>query len=205
MERRSTRSGTPLPRIIACIIAMCWPVAALAHTDDSATGFMSGLLHPILGLDHFLAMMSVGIVSAQLGGRNIWLVPAIFVTAMVMGATVGIYGIEWPLAETGIAASVLLLGTAVVVVKQGSNVLLIMMVTALFGSLHGHAHGMEMPRAADPVFYAGGFLAGTTAIHILGVAIGYFLTTRHDFVRWLRWLGGAIATVGAVFLFRLAG
>jgi len=156
----------------------------------------------VFGPDHFLAMMSVGIVSAQLGGHYIYGVPAIFVTGMIAGAVAGIFGMAWPLTELGIATSVLMLGVAVVLVKNTSNGLPIMLVTILFGSLHGHAHGLEMPTAADPVFYAAGFVLATTAIHIFGVLIGHVLTLRPALVRWLRYMGGCIAAVGLVIFVR---
>ncbi|MFZ5637345.1 MAG: HupE/UreJ family protein [Pseudomonadota bacterium] len=181
-------------------MASSWPAGAFAHTADSAQGFLTGLLHPVFGPDHFLAMLSVGIVSAQLGRRYVWIVPAVFVTAMIVGAVFGIYGHEWPATELGIALSVLVLGIAIMLVRDDRYRWPIMLVTALFGSLHGHAHGLEMPGAADPVFYAGGFLTGTTAIHILGVAIGHGMTVRGALTRYLRILGCAIAIVGVVFV-----
>lgn len=183
-------------------MALCWPLAALAHAQLAAAGLLSGLLHPVFGPDHFMAMLCVGIVSAQLGGRNILLVPAVFVTGMIAGSIVGIEGIQWPFTELGIATSVLFLGVAVLTVKNTSNSVPIMLVTTLFGSLHGHAHGLEIPRAADPVFYAAGFLIATTAIHILGVLIGHFLTIRPALVRWLRYMGGCIAAIGLVIFVR---
>ena len=48
-------------------------------------GNFSGFLHPLLGLDHLLAMVAVGMLSAQIGGRAIWTVPAAFVVVMAIG------------------------------------------------------------------------------------------------------------------------
>ena len=52
-------------------------------------GFFDGISHPVLGFDHFLAMISVGIVSAQIGGKAIWTVPATFVIIMTLGGVFG--------------------------------------------------------------------------------------------------------------------
>ena len=60
-----------------------------AHTFTGMVGFYDGLSHPVLGIDHFLAMVSVGIVSAQIGGRAIWTIPATFVLMMIIGGTIG--------------------------------------------------------------------------------------------------------------------
>lgn len=183
----------------AGLLAMT-PTVAWAHERSSADGFVSGLLHPLLGGDHFLAMVSVGIVSAQLGGRRIWTVPATFVLSMIVGAVAGIYGSEWPLAEQGIALSVIILGIAIATVTQKVSSLPVMIGVALFGALHGHAHGLELPNSADPIYYGAGFLASTTAIHLLGVGVGHLFTGRARFVPVLRHLGSAMAGMGLMIL-----
>lgn len=180
------------------------PSAVHAHVGrEAGVGFVEGFLHPILGLDHFLAMLSVGIVSAQLGGRRIFTVPAAFVLAMICGAVAGVYGYQWPLTEVGIAVSVVVLGVAIATVKEnggGWPVMAVMAVVALFGSLHGHAHGLELPKSADPVYYAAGFVTSTTAIHLLGVGIGHLFTTRAAFMGPLRHMGSAMAGMGLMIL-----
>src|SRR5262245_10809753 len=63
------------------------PTAAFAHPGiGDAHGFVHGFAHPLGGLDHILAMVTVGIFAWQLGGRALWLVPAAFVLAMAGGA-----------------------------------------------------------------------------------------------------------------------
>jgi urease accessory protein len=76
----------------------------------------------------------------------------------------------------------------------------VLLVVALFGSLHGHAHGIELPRAADPIYYAAGFLTSTITIHLLGVAIGHLFTKTWSFIVLLRHLGSGIAGMGLMFL-----
>jgi urease accessory protein len=186
--------------ILAVLMLACFPSAAYAHTGQAGVGFLSGLLHPVFGLDHFLAMLSVGIVSAQLGGRRIFTVPATFVLAMIVGAVAGLRGSQWPLSEAGIAISVVVLGIAIATVTENVRSWPVMLVVALFGSLHGHAHGLELPRSVDPVYYAAGFLTSTTAIHLLGVGIGHLFTTRPTFVTLLRHMGSGMAGIGLMIL-----
>ena len=71
-------------------------------------GILSGFLHPLLGLDHLLAMLAVGILSAQIGGRALWSVPATFVGTMAIGAFLGIGELALPFVEYGITFSVLI-------------------------------------------------------------------------------------------------
>ncbi|MBW8877599.1 MAG: HupE/UreJ family protein [Acidobacteria bacterium] len=186
---------------VAALVLLCFPSVVYGHVGrEAGEGFVAGMLHPVSGLDHFLAMLSVGVVSAQLGGRRIFTVPATFVLAMICGAVIGVWGYRWPLSEEGIALSVVVLGIGIATVKANGRSWPVMAVVALFGSLHGHAHGLELPRSADPVYYAAGFVMSTTAIHLLGVGIGHVLTTRPVFVRVLRHMGSGMAGMGLMIL-----
>jgi urease accessory protein len=79
-----------------------------------AYGFAgNGWMHPLTGLDHMLAMVAVGLWSAQLGGRALGLVPMAFVAAMAMGSVAGFQQWPMPAVESTIAISVLALGGAI--------------------------------------------------------------------------------------------
>jgi urease accessory protein len=175
----------------------------LAHVDEAESGFVSGLLHPVFGIDHFLAMLSVGIVSAQLGSRHIWAVPSAFVLLMIVGASTGLLGYRIPLLETGIALSVVLLGAAIALFNGGWRVVIVYGFVGFFGFLHGYAHGLEMPKAADPVYYGGGFLVSTVAIHLLGVGIGHKMTSAERYRSLLRHLGSVMAGMGLMIFINL--
>jgi urease accessory protein len=186
---------------LLALLLVCFPSTAHAHVQgEPGAGFSAGLLHPLVGLDHFLAMLGVGIVSAQLGGRRVYTIPALFVLSMIVGAYAGVKGYEWPFIEPGIALSVVVLGVAIATVKENSSSWLIMAVVVLFGSLHGHAHGLELPQAADPIYYAAGFVTSTTGIHLLGVAIGHLLTARATSWLLLRHMGSGMVGMGLMIL-----
>jgi urease accessory protein len=197
-KRSRRRAAFALLAILAMAAA---PVHA--HVDKASSGFVSGLLHPVFGIDHFLAMLSVGIVSAQLGGRHVWGVPSAFVVAMVSGAAAGLLGYAIPFLEMGIALSVVLLGTAIVLIRNSRLVNAVYLFVAFFGVLHGYAHGLEMPNAADPVYYGGGFVLSTVAIHLLGVGIGHALTSAAKYQAALRHLGSLMAGMGLMILIEL--
>lgn len=182
--------------------AMLLPALAHAHSEHEATSFLDGFLHPLLGPDHLLAMLSVGIISALIGGRAIYWVPGAFVAFMLAGGTLGVAGVNLPHVELGIALSVLLLGGGIAMPRL-FPMWLMMCVVAFFGSLHGNAHGVEMPQAAVPVFYSLGFIVSTSVIHLAGVGIGM--------IPWLHWrnrlpmgaMGAAISLAGVHFLVHL--
>lgn len=177
------------------------PLAALAHEGSSLPygSFIAGLSHPVLGVDHFLAMVSVGILSAQIGGRAIWTVPATFVCVMAVGGLLGWLDVGLTATEAGIAFSVLALGI-VIAADRKLPLLAAMTAVGIFGIFHGYAHGAEMPAVAAPVRYAVGFLTGTALLHIAGVLIGDISQHYSLGKVILRFAGGAIAGAGALFL-----
>lgn len=170
------------------------------HEDGDGVGFLSGLFHPVLGIDHLLAMLSVGILSAQIGGRAIWQVPTAFVVIMIVGGALGMQAIGIPMVETGIALSVVVLGLALSADKLVPVWLAIASV-GVFGTFHGHAHGTEMPLIANPWIYGLGFVVGTSIIHVAGVFIGFGFKRLQKGPGLLRATGLGIAGVGCWFLF----
>lgn len=175
------------------------PGVANAHTFKGETGFVSGLFHPVMGFDHLLAMLCVGIVSAQIGGRAIWTVPLTFVTVMGLGGFLGMQNIPVPGVEYGIALSVLILGVAVASGKK-INTGVAHVGVAFFAIFHGHAHGGEMPVMADPVVFSAGFLLGTAAIHLAGVSVGLIAAKIRDGSQALRYVGAGIAGIGVYII-----
>jgi urease accessory protein len=156
------------------------PSLALAHTGVGDTsGFLHGFEHPIFGLDHVLAMVTVGIFAWQLGGRAIWLVPTTFVVVMAAGGALGVAGTDIPFVETGIALSVVVLG-AVVALGIRAPVAVAMGLVGLFAIFHGHAHGVEMPENAAGLAYGIGFMVGTALLHLIGLGLGYAIGAIGD-------------------------
>jgi urease accessory protein len=178
--------------------------AAEAHTGlGNLGGFISGFQHPIFGPDHLLAMLAVGIWGAQIGGRSIWELPVIFPLIMAFGGMLGVAGVPLPHTELFIAISVFTLGTAIAVAWRPSEWVSIAVVGA-FALFHGHAHGAELPSAADPISYGVGFVVATGLIHITGILIGLLLgRTYHGMVG--RAAGLAIAVAGVFFLTSAVG
>lgn len=181
------------------LLTLCWTAPVSAHEIHSGGGFMSGFNHPVLGFDHLLAMLSVGMLSTQLGGRAIWTVPLAFVTFMLVGGILGLYAIAVPFVEIGIALSVLLLGLAIAFDRQ-IPLLFAMAFVGVFAIFHGHAHGAEMPELASPVLYALGFLFGTAVIHLGGVMIGLGMLRMTGQRNLMRVTGAAIAAMGGYLL-----
>jgi urease accessory protein len=174
-------------------------LSVLLHSGYEG-GIFAGLLHPLLGIDHLLAMVSVGLLSAQMGGRAIWTVPATFVSVMALGGFMGILGTTLPLVEYGIALSVVLLGLALITTKK-LPVWLAMAFVGIFAIFHGHAHGAEIPEVSNTALqvfaYVFGFLLATATLHLIGALIGQMAVSTPRGAKVLRSSGVMIAIVGA--------
>ncbi|MFG1224323.1 HupE/UreJ family protein [Xanthobacter wiegelii] len=174
------------------------PQLAFAHTGAGAVhGFSHGFAHPLGGLDHLLAMVTVGIFAWQLGGRAVWAVPATFVGLMAVGGALGVSGIDVPFVELGIALSVIVLG-GVVAFGLKAPLAAAMAMVGFFAIFHGHAHGAEMPANASGLAYGLGFMVATAGLHLaglgLGMAIGRFGELHGE--KFVRGAGAAVAVAG---------
>jgi urease accessory protein len=171
---------------------------ASAHTGGTAAGFFSGFMHPVLGWDHVIAMVAVGLWGAFLGNPAIWVLPVVFPMVMAFGGALGGAGVPIPSVEVGIALSAIVLG-AMVALAARPPVWVAAVIVAAFAIFHGHAHGTELPAAVNPLAFSLGFVIATGLLHISGIAFGLL-------VRWpvgrvaVRTVGGAIALAGVGFL-----
>ncbi len=178
------------------------PAMAVAHTGHGDTsGLMHGFSHPITGIDHVLAMVAVGVLAAQLGGRALWLVPLGFVAVMAGAGALGMAGIPLPFSEVGIALSVIVLGLAVAF-RLSMPELAAMALVGVFAVFHGHVHGAEMPAAASGVPYALGCIGATAMLHAVGVGIGLLVGREGGTLsrRLVQGGGGAMALFGLAAL-----
>lgn len=157
------------------------PTLVLAHPGHEAasvaSGIVSGALHPLLGLDHLLALLAVGLLSARLVGKQRFVVPVAFIAMMATGfyaAHAGMHGIAAGTIELAITASII---TGVVFVVVAAALKRHQMISRLgawgmtgFAVFHGLAHGLEVPANAALNGFAFGFLVMSTAL----IALAYF-------------------------------
>jgi hydrogenase/urease accessory protein HupE/outer membrane receptor protein involved in Fe transport len=155
-------------RVLLTAAALLLPGLAQAHTGSGAIGGLgAGFSHPLLGWDHLLAMLAVGIWAAQQRGRAVLGIPLAFVAAMSLGGAAGVHGLAVPAVEPLIALSVLVFGV-LVGVRARLRVLPGMLLAGFFAFFHGFAHGSEIPPSASFVSFGVGFVAATLLLHGLG-------------------------------------
>ncbi len=183
---------------LSCAL-VCISSVAYGHEGAGiAGGFVSGFAHPILGWDHVAAMVAVGLWGAFLGSPAIWILPVVFPLVMAFGGALGVMGIPIPSIETGIAVSAIVLG-AMVAFAIRPPLWVAAILVGVFAIFHGHAHGTELPSAANPLAYSAGFVISTGMLHLSGIAFGLL-------VRWpagkiaVRTFGVFISIAGVGFL-----
>lgn len=177
------------------LLLIAYTTGAMAHDGAGmAGGFSSGFMHPILGWDHVVAMVAVGLWGAFLGSPAIWILPVVFPLVMAMGGAMGVMGIPVPAVETGIAASAVVLG-AMVAFAIRPPIWVAAIIVGAFAIFHGHAHGTELPNSASPLAYSIGFVLSTGLLHLFGIVFGLLV----------RWPAGKIAVQAGGGLIAMAG
>jgi urease accessory protein len=200
--------GRPLFGSMAMIVLLALCLALLAtgaeaHSETGVIGgFSSGFLHPIFGWDHVVAMVAVGLWGSFLGSPAHWLLPVVFPLVMAVGGAFGVLGVPLPAVETGIALSGVVLGLVVLFAVR-APLWVAAIIVGVFAIFHGHAHGAELPEAANPFAFAVGFMIGTGLLHMAGIGLG-LLTRLPMGSYFVRGLGAAISVIGCAFLFGLA-
>lgn len=189
-----------LPLVLATAAPLFVATAASAHTGlETGFSLVDGALHPLGGLDHLAAMISVGLWAALSGGRRVWIWPLSFVLMMLVGGFIGHAGIALPAVEPAIVLSVIVLGLAVALGLKASIAVGAVLI-AVFALFHGHAHGAEAP-AAGWYGYAAGFALSTALLHAVGIVIGFAIVGLSN-RRPAQIIGAVTAALG---LFLMAG
>lgn len=168
------------------------PSLAFAHSA-SGTGMAAGFLHPLMGADHLLAMLSIGIWAALQQGRMRLAIPVAFMVALLAGFGLALTGFTLPMVESGIALSVLLLGILITFAARlpASAALAL---SAFFALFHGYAHGYEASGAL--LTFAVGFMVTSAILHLGGAVLAHKLRTLPMLTRSA---GAAIAACGVWF------
>jgi len=191
-------------RTLWALTILLWPVLAHAHIESGeAGGFLTGLGHPVSGLDHVLAMISVGLWGAQLGAPAMWLLPVAFPMMMACGGMLGLMGMPLPGVEVGIAVSAIVLG-AMVLSEARPPLWVALTIVAFFAVFHGHAHGTELPEGQSGLLYSMGFVIATGCLHGVGIGIGLIHRWTAGRVA-LRIAGALVVIAGLFFLWRVVG
>jgi urease accessory protein len=164
-------------------------------------GFLSGLAHPVIGLDHLAFVITIGLIAAGL--RYGWIIPVLFVSMAIAGTGLHLIGADLPQPELVVAGSVFLFGVFLAL-GQPLSPILVMVLASIAGLFHGYAYGEAIIGAEmNPLF---AYLLGFSAIQ-LAIALGAYGLAK----KWygqpdqrlnLRFIGFLMAGVGLAFTSR---
>jgi urease accessory protein len=198
---RSVPASKDIPMHLKLALASAFAFTsapAFAHTGHDILGFSTGFFHPILGVDHVIAMVAVGLWATLMGGRALYTLPIIFPVVMIVGGALGMNGIGLPYVEPMVAMSGVVLGLMVALYIKPALWVSASMVGA-FALFHGHAHGVEIPAASNAFGYAAGFVIATALLHLTGIGLGRVVGAKGGEF-FTRTAGVVIAVIGAAFL-----
>jgi urease accessory protein len=196
----SLHSRSSLKPILFLLSLLLLPASAYAHVGAGETsGWVHGMLHPLMGIDHLCAMIAAGLWATQMGGRAMLFVPLTFVSVMVLGGLLGMAAIPLPFIETGILMSLLVLGVLIAAAVR-LPLLASAVIVGIFALFHGYAHGAEMPHNTSGLGYALGFMFVSAALHATGIGMALGLNKLNR-PQWLRFAGASIALFGGTLYF----
>jgi urease accessory protein len=168
--RRAALLAAPL--LLAAAPASAHHVMGGRTPSTFLEGLLSGLAHPVIGLDHLAFLVAIGLV-VGLAGLSL-LLPVAFVLAMAAGVVLHVQGIGLPVAEYVVAASVVLAGIALLLRLQ-LPVAAWGAIFAIAGLFHGYALGESIYGAERAAL--GAYLLGLVAIQS-ALTVGIALATR---------------------------
>ncbi len=161
-------------------------------------GLMSGLAHPIIGLDHFAFVIAVGLL-AVLRKKLGLIITVSFCLTTAFGTVIHLNSIDLPVPELIIAISVLTMGVALAWEKT-VNLGFITILSVIAGVFHGYAYGESIVGAE--ITPLGAYLLGFILIQLVISAIAFYLgklISNQSYIN-LRFCGFMICGIGLTFL-----
>lgn len=181
--------------ILFAIAALAASSNAVAHPGHGLeSGFAAGFMHPFSGWDHLLVMFALGIWAARRSAAQGWQLPVLFVTVMALSASLAMAWLPVAVAETLVAASVVVMGL-LLVSNLKMNRAVQFGVVSLAAAAHGYLHGMEIGNQWSGL---AGMVLATAVLHALGWVLGR--QTNPQLQKATQLLGGLMLGLGAVWM-----
>lgn len=203
---RMLRITTALAILISLILLQTIKPATAHHPMGGETpnnllsGLLSGIGHPIIGIDHLAFVVAIGLIAAS-AAKGV-LIPVFFVATAILGTGIHLLSIDLPLAEIAIALSVVAFGV-MLALKQKLNTKLLVILAATAGIFHGYAYGEAIIGAEITPLLA--YLIGFSAIQLLIALLAMKFVElvdrywQNQSFSLVRFFGLVISAIGAVF------
>ena len=185
-------------KLVIVLLIGFLPELLFAH-GSHGSGIVAGFTHPIFGLDHAIAILGTGMLGYLLDSSRAYLYVLSFLAAMIIGGYLGIENEASFWIEKFISFSVLVIGM-LVAFYSNLKYKILFFILALFGFVHGFAHGAEMPEATTAVEYIAGFSLGTLLLGGIGILICKLIQSLHNSTQLNYILGGVVMGCGIMLL-----
>jgi urease accessory protein len=200
------RAGGELYQFGAAALLLL-PAVAYAHHPMGGTvpstvveGLLSGLGHPLIGIDHFLFIAGAGVLAARF--ERGYILPLVFVFASIFTTLVRYLGADAGLGELPVAASLvvlgaMMLGSSSATPREGVIALFFL----LAGTLHGHALGEAIVGAEQTplVAYLAGLAIIQSATGLAAWRATTWLVARRPQLPLQKIAGSVVSVAGLVF------
>lgn len=176
------------------LIFPSWASAHESKIHESAS-FVSGLSHPLSGVDHVLMLLTAGYCS-KLFGKRAWHLSLIVLASLFVGYLAGLYELGFKPAEVMIVFTMFCIG-ALLLIQNRAPYFLTLFLFVISGLVHGFVHGKEVPVAQSSAEFGLGFLIASTLLLWAGTLIATQLHER----KWMR--HGVVLTYLSASVFTL--
>lgn len=179
---------------VLCLVSPALYAHTGAHIDHS---LISGLLHPLTGIDHLLVLMAVGFLAAKQGGKALFAFPAVFLALTASGALLNTLAVHIPFVESWIALSLVVCALLISLSqKHRSNLLLLG--ASIFALFHGYVHAAEIPAETSVTLYFSALTLMSLMVCLTGCVLGLNTGKRVNYVLSLLCLSSGLYYLAAV-------
>jgi urease accessory protein len=169
---------TNLPVAALCLVSPSLYAHTGGHIDHS---LVSGLLHPLTGIDHLLVLLAVGLIAAKQGGKAVFAFPAVFLALMAAGALLNAAAVQIPFVESLIALSLVAFGLLAAAndgLRASAHPIVFFLGVSFFAVFHGYVHAAEIPSDAGAMLYFSALMLMSLVICVGGCVIGLIAGKR---------------------------
>jgi urease accessory protein len=191
--------------LLVCIGLLSAGGKAIAHhaldgkiPSNFFEGFVSGLAHPIIGLDHFAFIVAIGLLAVGLSRGA--LIPAGFVLTALLGTGIHLLGLDLSGTEIIISGLAIAFGVMLLIQKR-PNFIALTALASFAGLFHGYAYGESIVGALQTplLAYLLGFSLMQYAIALIALFIGKSIEQKFT-NSLMQFAGFVICSIGTVFL-----
>ncbi|TPV60687.1 HupE/UreJ family protein [Aestuariibacter sp. GS-14] len=180
--------------LAASLVSVIAAFPAFAHTghDTIQLALIAGLSHPLMGIDHLIAMLAMGYWAASFAGNKASVILTAFFALLLAGFTLGQFGYHFAFMEAGIVMTSVITG---LLIAKRNNVAqgLAVSLASCFALFHGLAHGIETTSSV-PILFALGFIVTSATLVTLGFAASTYVARSKPNAN--RLIGLVIAMMG---------